>query len=76
MLDFHQSGTDRLIYLKSIDLIQFENYVQKWTGVDFCLTAYADGTLSDIDTTSNAIGQWADTFDVWVLAFKYALGLA
>ena len=44
--------------------------------MDFCFTAYADGTLSDIDTTSNAIGQWADTFDVWVLAFKYALGLA
>jgi len=55
---------------------QFENYVQKWTGVNFCFTSYADSTLSSVDNTANTIDQWADTFDVWVLAFKYALGLA
>merc|ERR1712123_447071 len=51
---------------------QFEQYVEPWTGVDFCTTSYIENTTTSIDELSKRVEQWADTTDVWVLAFKYA----
>merc|ERR1711893_215472 len=50
---------------------QFEKYVKET--VDFCDTSYAASSLAAIDQTSRKFNQWSDTFDVWVLAFKYAI---
>merc|ERR1712227_786825 len=50
---------------------QFEMYVKET--IDFCDTSYAAPSLAAIDQTSRSFNQWSDTFDVWVLAFKYAI---
>merc|ERR1712147_56736 len=52
---------------------QFEQYIEPWSGVDFCSPSYIDNATSSIDQLSTRVEQWADTTDVWVLAFKYAL---
>ena len=59
--------------MQKTQIFQFEA-VQNQIGVDFCQTHLVDAQVERLDEIKDEIvGQWADTFDVWIRVFQSAL---